>query len=61
MGARIAPIIAIHPWELWRVKCHILPFCWFWNGDGIGLIYRAGFSTEESARRWAVKQGILDA
>jgi len=60
-------IIAIDSWILAQVKCHIHPFCWYFNAGPIfkaafrddGLIYRSGFKTEEEAREWGKREGIL--
>lgn len=64
----MALLLAVYPWELHREKCHLLPFCWYWDaGPGFiakgrddGLIYRAGFKTQEAAEEWAKRQGIMD-
>lgn len=61
-------LLVVHPWELHRVKCHLLPFCWFFDagvgfvaeGRDDGLIYRAGFRTREAAEEWAKREGMMD-
>lgn len=49
----------IYPYALVKVQCHILPYCWFWNGDGAGYIYRSGFETLDNAFKWAIREGIM--
>ena len=60
-------ILCIYPWSLYRVRCHILPVCWYWHGGNgykaeerdDGLIYRAGFKTEDEAIAWGKKQDMV--
>ena len=60
-------LISCHPWTLYQVRCHIHPFCWYFDAGpdhkadfrDDGLIYRAGFKTREEAEAWAKKEGIV--
>lgn len=62
-------LLAVHPWSLCQVRCHLLPFCWYWDGGkpyeaemrDDSLIYRAGFATREAAEAWGKREGILSA